>query len=164
MPRLNFNNWNSYSNRYSTSTYNNEREFFNTYHLQHQSPYQVEIDVYLTGRQNSLLESCMQLSQGPQDGYRELLLGNLIYDFEEEGLDELKYYSKDPSNLLRATLQAIADDSRIPLKLEELNALLAKPLEFTGDAKGQTQRVVSRIDVITSAHAAAAQYRPGQIR
>jgi adenylosuccinate lyase len=61
-------------------------------------------------------------------------------------------------------IQAIADDSRIPLKFEELTALLAKPLEFTGDANGQTQRVVSRIDAITSAHAAAAQYRPGQIR
>ena len=61
-------------------------------------------------------------------------------------------------------IQAIADDSRIPLKFEDLTVLLAKPLEFTGDAKGQTQRVVSRIDAITSAHAAAAQYRPGQIR
>lgn len=61
-------------------------------------------------------------------------------------------------------IQAIAEDSRIPLTFEELNVLLAKPLEFTGDAKGQTQRVVSRIDAITSAHAAAAQYRPGQIR
>jgi len=61
-------------------------------------------------------------------------------------------------------IQAIADDSRIPLNVSELNALLAKPLEFTGDAKGQTQRVVSRIDAITSAHAAAEQYRPGQIR
>jgi adenylosuccinate lyase len=61
-------------------------------------------------------------------------------------------------------IQAIAEDSRIPLTFEELNAFLAKPLEFTGDAKGQTQRVVSRIDAITSAHAAAAQYRPGQIR
>jgi adenylosuccinate lyase len=61
-------------------------------------------------------------------------------------------------------IQAIADDSRIPLNVSELNALLAKPLEFTGDAKGQTQRVVGRIDAITSAHAAAAQYRPGQIR
>jgi adenylosuccinate lyase len=61
-------------------------------------------------------------------------------------------------------IQAIADDSRIPLNFAELTGLLAKPLEFTGDAKGQTQRVVSRIDAITSAHAAAAQYRPGQIR
>jgi adenylosuccinate lyase len=61
-------------------------------------------------------------------------------------------------------IQAISEDSRIPLTFEEINALLEKPLEFTGDAKGQTQRVVSRIDAITSAHAAAAQYRPGQIR
>ena len=61
-------------------------------------------------------------------------------------------------------IQAIAEDLRIPLKFEDLTVLLAKPLEFTGDAKGQTQRVVSRIDAITSAHAAAAQYRPGQIR
>jgi adenylosuccinate lyase len=61
-------------------------------------------------------------------------------------------------------IQAIAEDSRIPLTLEDLTALLAQPLEFTGDAKRQTQRVVSRIDAITSAHTATAQYRPGQIR
>ena len=61
-------------------------------------------------------------------------------------------------------IQAIAEDSRIPLTLEDLTALLAEPLEFTGDAKGQTQRVVNRIDAITSANAQAAQYRPGQIR
>ncbi|CAB4728836.1 unannotated protein [freshwater metagenome] len=58
----------------------------------------------------------------------------------------------------------IAADNRIPLTLKELEALLAKPLEFTGDAHAQTQRVVDRIGAITSAHAAAAQYRPGSIR
>jgi len=41
---------------------------------------------------------------------------------------------------------------------------LQRPLEFTGDAHAQTQRVVNRIDAITSAHAAGAQYRPGSIR
>jgi hypothetical protein len=112
MPRLNNNNWNSYSNRYSTSTYNNEREFFNTYHLL-QSPEQVEIDVYLTGRQNSLLESCMQLSQRPASGDRELVIGNLIYDFEEEELEDLEDFSGDPSNPLRAALQEIADALQI---------------------------------------------------
>ena len=61
-------------------------------------------------------------------------------------------------------IQAIAEDSRIPLTLEDLTALLAKPLEFTGDAKGQTRRVVHRIDAISSANAQAAQYRRGQIR
>ena len=58
----------------------------------------------------------------------------------------------------------IAADDRIPLTLKELEALLAKPLEFTGDAHAQTQRVVDRIGAITSAHSAAAQYRPGSIR
>ena len=58
----------------------------------------------------------------------------------------------------------IAADDRIPLTLNELEALLSQPLEFTGDAHAQTQRVVDRIGAITSAHAAAAQYRPGSIR
>jgi len=58
----------------------------------------------------------------------------------------------------------LAADDRIPLSLEDLHALLAQPLEFTGDAHAQTQRAVNRIAAITSAHAAAAQYRPGSIR
>ena len=61
-------------------------------------------------------------------------------------------------------IDALAADDRIPLSQEELLALLASPLEFTGDAHAQTQRVVNRIGAITSAHAAAAQYRPGSIR
>jgi len=65
-----------------------------------------------------------------------------------------------PNNMIAA----IADDSRIPLTHEELNSLLAKPLEFTGDAYAQVKRVVNRIEAITSANAAAAQYRPGSIR
>jgi len=65
-----------------------------------------------------------------------------------------------PNNMIAA----IADDSRIPLTREELNSLLAKPLEFTGDAHAQVKRVVNRIEAITSANAAAAQYRPGSIR
>ena len=65
-----------------------------------------------------------------------------------------------PNNMIAA----IADDSRIPLTHEQLNSLLAKPLEFTGDAHAQVKRVVNRIEAITSANAAAAQYRPGSIR
>ena len=65
-----------------------------------------------------------------------------------------------PNNMIAA----IADDSRIPLTREELNSLLAKPLEFAGDAHAQVKRVVNRIEAITSANAAAAQYRPGSIR
>jgi adenylosuccinate lyase len=61
-------------------------------------------------------------------------------------------------------LDAIGEDARIPLSKEDLVALISKPLEFSGDAHAQVERVVSRIDAITKAHAAAAQYRPGSIR
>jgi len=61
-------------------------------------------------------------------------------------------------------LQALADDSRIPLDRSALDALIKNPLEFTGDARQQIARVVSRIDAITSAHPASAQYKPGSIR
>jgi adenylosuccinate lyase len=61
-------------------------------------------------------------------------------------------------------LNAIGEDSRIPLSYEELSVLIAKPIEFTGDASAQVERVVKRIEAITSAHAAALQYRPDPIR
>ena len=61
-------------------------------------------------------------------------------------------------------IDSIAQDSRIPLDKSALLALLAKPLEFTGDALGQVKRVVGRIDAITAAHPEASKYRPGSIR
>jgi adenylosuccinate lyase len=61
-------------------------------------------------------------------------------------------------------LEALAEDSRIPLSLDELRALISTPLEFTGDAHAQTQRVIDRIGAITTVHATAAKYRPGSIR
>ena len=61
-------------------------------------------------------------------------------------------------------LQALADDSRIPLDRAALDALIKNPLEFTGDVRQQIARIVSRIDAITSAHPASAQYKPGSIR
>jgi adenylosuccinate lyase len=42
--------------------------------------------------------------------------------------------------------------------------LISAPLEFTGDARHHIARVVDRIEAITSAHPAAAQYKPGSIR
>jgi adenylosuccinate lyase len=59
---------------------------------------------------------------------------------------------------------AIAADARIPLDAAALKALISDPIEFTGDARQQVARVVSRIEAITSAHPAAAQYKPGAIR
>jgi adenylosuccinate lyase len=59
---------------------------------------------------------------------------------------------------------AIAADARMPLDEGALAALISDPIEFTGDARQQVARVVNRIEAITSAHPAAAQYKPGAIR
>ena len=61
-------------------------------------------------------------------------------------------------------IDAIAADPRIPLNKIQLEALLSSPLDFTGDAKAQTTRVINRIAAIASSHAQAAQYRPANIR
>jgi adenylosuccinate lyase len=52
----------------------------------------------------------------------------------------------------------------MPLDAAALAALISDPIEFTGDARQQVARVVNRIEAITSAHPAAAQYKPGAIR
>lgn len=61
-------------------------------------------------------------------------------------------------------LDALAGDSRLPLDRAALDALMSQPIEFTGDARQQIARVVNRIAAITSAHPAAAQYKPHSIR
>ena len=61
-------------------------------------------------------------------------------------------------------LDSLAADARLPLDRAALDALISQPIEFTGDARQQIARVVSRIDAITSAHPAAAQYKPHSIR
>lgn len=61
-------------------------------------------------------------------------------------------------------LDALATDARLPLDRVALDALISQPLEFTGDARQQIARVVDRIDAITSAYPAAAQYKPHSIR
>jgi adenylosuccinate lyase len=61
-------------------------------------------------------------------------------------------------------LDALAVDARIPLDRKALDALISQPIEFTGDARQQIARVVDRIEAITSAHPAAAQYKPHSIR
>ena len=64
----------------------------------------------------------------------------------------------------QSMLENIANDSRIPLDLNQLTSLIATPMEFTGDAVGQVTRVVHRIEAITSKNPQAASYRPSAIR
>lgn len=61
-------------------------------------------------------------------------------------------------------LDALAADQNFPLDKAALAALINKPMEFTGDARQQVARVVGRIEAITTAYPAAAQYKPGSIR
>jgi adenylosuccinate lyase len=61
-------------------------------------------------------------------------------------------------------LESLAADDRIPLRREELEALISDPIEFTGDARVQIARVIARIDLVTNAHPKAAAYTHGEIR
>jgi adenylosuccinate lyase len=61
-------------------------------------------------------------------------------------------------------ISALAEDARLPLDRTELEALISEPIEFTGDAREQIARVVSRINTITSANPVAAKYKPSAIR
>ena len=61
-------------------------------------------------------------------------------------------------------LTRIANDSRIPLDLSELQSLISEPLDFTGMAREQTLQVIARVSEITSQYRDAAKYQPGAIR
>ena len=80
---------------------------------------------------------------------------------KEHAVKAALFMREGKSNTL---LDALANDTRLPLDREALDALLSDPIEFTGDARQQVARVVSRIEAITSAHPAAVQYKPGSIR
>jgi adenylosuccinate lyase len=61
-------------------------------------------------------------------------------------------------------LSDLATDDRFPLDRAALDQLISQPIEFTGEAREQVARVVKRVELITSAHPAAAQYKPSAIR
>jgi adenylosuccinate lyase len=61
-------------------------------------------------------------------------------------------------------IQAIAADSRIPLTHDELEKLIASPIEFTGLAQEQCDAVIAKIAGLTKSHPEAAAYQPGTIR
>ena len=61
-------------------------------------------------------------------------------------------------------IEAIALDQRIPLDTSQLESLISSPLEFTGEARAQTARIINRIAAITTTDSESAQYRPASIR
>jgi adenylosuccinate lyase len=60
-------------------------------------------------------------------------------------------------------LDRLASDARLGLTREQLDALIAEPMEFTGAARDQVARVSQRIQLISEAHPTAAAYSPGAI-
>jgi len=61
-------------------------------------------------------------------------------------------------------LDRIAADARIPLDRAALEALIADPLDFTGDARGQVTRIATRVEAVVNRYPEASGYRPGDIR
>jgi adenylosuccinate lyase len=57
----------------------------------------------------------------------------------------------------------LAQDSRLGLSADELNALLAEPLSFTGAAREQVAAVVRAVDAAMAGEPGAADYRPEPI-
>jgi adenylosuccinate lyase len=87
----------------------------------------------------------------------------------EDAHEAIKEISIAASSEIRAgkttsLIQAIAADSRIPLTHDELEKLIASPIEFTGLAPEQCDAVISKIARLTKSHPEAAAYQPGTIR
>lgn len=60
-------------------------------------------------------------------------------------------------------LTRLATDSRLGLSLDQLQVLIAKPLEFTGAAQDQVAEVAAKVSKIVAASPEAANYRPEPI-
>jgi len=57
----------------------------------------------------------------------------------------------------------LAADSRLGLTREQIDALVAEPIEFTGAAVAQVQAVVALVEDVVRRHPDAAAYAPGSI-
>ena len=57
----------------------------------------------------------------------------------------------------------LAADERLQLSREELDALIAEPLTFTGAAASQVRAIADRVQVVTERYPDAAAYSPGDI-
>jgi adenylosuccinate lyase len=57
----------------------------------------------------------------------------------------------------------LAADQRLGLTRDQIDALVADPIEFTGAAVAQTRAVVARVEALAARHPDAAAYVPGAI-
>lgn len=68
------------------------------------------------------------------------------------------------SGLEVSVIEKIASDSRIPLDLPTLKGLIGSPLEFTGSAGKQVEKVVTRINNLLTQFPGAQAYNPSRVR
>lgn len=59
--------------------------------------------------------------------------------------------------------ERLAGDPRLGLTLEQINALVSEPLQFTGAAQAQVAAIVEQIGEVVAHHPEAAAYAPGGI-
>jgi adenylosuccinate lyase len=57
----------------------------------------------------------------------------------------------------------LAGDTRLGLTRDQIDALVADPIEFTGAAVDQVRTVVAKVEALVARHPAAAAYAPGAI-
>ncbi|MFM7210678.1 MAG: lyase family protein, partial [Actinomycetota bacterium] len=60
-------------------------------------------------------------------------------------------------------IDRLAGDPRLGLTREQVDALIAQPLDFTGAARSQVARVAERVQAVAAAHPHAAAYSPAPI-
>lgn len=71
---------------------------------------------------------------------------------------------REQVNIENNLMERLANDARLGLSLDDLNALIAEPLTFTGAASAQVDAVARRVGQIVAANVDAAGYQPGDIR
>jgi adenylosuccinate lyase len=59
--------------------------------------------------------------------------------------------------------ERLAKDERLGLRREQIGALVAEPIEFTGAARDQVASVVRRVEDVLATDPDAAAYTPGAI-
>ncbi|MBO9521961.1 MAG: adenylosuccinate lyase [Nocardioidaceae bacterium] len=87
----------------------------------------------------------------------------------EEAHEAIKEHAVGVALEMRAGLDKndlfdrLAADTRLGLTREQIAALVADPIEFTGAAVAQTQAVVARVEQVVAGDPASASYVPGAI-
>lgn len=62
-----------------------------------------------------------------------------------------------------ALFDRLADEPALKLSRDELQALVRQPLELSGDAAGQVERLGRRVSALVAEDPEAAAYRPGAV-